>query len=408
MSIKFVCPCGKRLKARDDMAARRIMCPRCGNPVGVPSLDPSKPTPMTPAERLRAQARRPTAMSFLDDSPAPMPVPKDAPEETGSKQAEVRKRPGAASPEKRLTPVSDRSDPLPSASSGLPGVPTVPSEPKAQLAMVPSDAAALAGVRQQRRGRPHKQYRAGREWQMERYWFECLGYPFRAMPLVFGLALALSLLTVIFVLLIPEALAETPGDARLGPVLLAFLLPMIAFAYVCGFLDCVLSSAADGESRHIRWPGRNLALILRSFIAWVLAALLVPAPLAVIGFYYWLYCGDLQVVDWIILIELGLFGAGYWLLAVLAVSRGERLRDLNPARVVELAEKLGWRSLALAAMAGLLFLGHGFLAYSATGMLHGSEGTGLLLVLFCWVSFMYWATFVFRVLGMWCYQRNIV
>ncbi|HEY7307870.1 MAG TPA: hypothetical protein VH643_00785 [Gemmataceae bacterium] len=41
MSIKFICSCGKHLRARDEMAARRSMCPRCGAPVGIPSLQPT-------------------------------------------------------------------------------------------------------------------------------------------------------------------------------------------------------------------------------------------------------------------------------------------------------------------------------------------------------------------------------
>jgi hypothetical protein len=407
MSIKFVCPCGKRLKARDDMAGRRIMCPRCGNPVGVPSLDPDKPTPMTPAERLRAKARRPTAMSYLDESPAPMPIPGDAPE-TDHEEPEVRRRPAHKDNEDRPKPLHNRDDLSPPVSTGLPGVPTQPAEAKAQLAMIPAGAVTPDGVRQQRQRRAHKQYRLRYEWPMETYWYECLGYPFRAFPLVFGLGLALSLLTAVFVLLMPQVLAETPADARLIPVLMTFLVPLLVLAHVCGFLDCVLASAADGESRYIRWPGLNLTLVIRSFFAWVLAALCVPAPLALIGFYYWLYSGDLEVVDWVILCELGLFGAGYWLLAVLAVSRGERLRDLNPVRVAEMAEKLGWRSLAAAAMAGVLFLGHAYLAYWTTAMLHDSVGGGLLLALFSWMSFMYWATFLFRVLGVWCWRRNVV
>src|SRR5258708_6600101 len=59
--IKFVCGCGKHLRARDDMAARRTFCPQCGSPVGVPSLKPhhtGAEGPLTPAERTRQGAHR--------------------------------------------------------------------------------------------------------------------------------------------------------------------------------------------------------------------------------------------------------------------------------------------------------------------------------------------------------------
>ncbi|HTU21712.1 MAG TPA: hypothetical protein VMG10_26985, partial [Gemmataceae bacterium] len=63
MSIKFVCSCGKHLRARDEMAARRSMCPRCGAPVGVPSLQPTHAgtmaAPLTPQERRRLNRHKP-------------------------------------------------------------------------------------------------------------------------------------------------------------------------------------------------------------------------------------------------------------------------------------------------------------------------------------------------------------
>src|SRR5687767_14255037 len=43
MTLRFTCTCGKRLRARDEMASRRSMCPACGRPVGVPPLRPHHP-----------------------------------------------------------------------------------------------------------------------------------------------------------------------------------------------------------------------------------------------------------------------------------------------------------------------------------------------------------------------------
>src|SRR5437763_16637048 len=57
MAIKFSCKCGKKLKARDEMAGRRSMCPRCGSPVGIPGLKPTHAGatlgPMSLKDRLR-------------------------------------------------------------------------------------------------------------------------------------------------------------------------------------------------------------------------------------------------------------------------------------------------------------------------------------------------------------------
>lgn len=39
MSIRFQCSCGKKLKAPDEHAGKRMACPGCGNPVRVPAPD---------------------------------------------------------------------------------------------------------------------------------------------------------------------------------------------------------------------------------------------------------------------------------------------------------------------------------------------------------------------------------
>src|SRR5262249_44592908 len=67
MTIKFICTCGKHLRARDEMASRRSVCPRSGAPVGIPALAPTNPghvPPLSPLERLRlARQRAPVPVS---------------------------------------------------------------------------------------------------------------------------------------------------------------------------------------------------------------------------------------------------------------------------------------------------------------------------------------------------------
>jgi hypothetical protein len=51
--IRFICACGKHLRARDDMARRRSACPACGRPVGVPTLAQMEgPPALAPLSRL--------------------------------------------------------------------------------------------------------------------------------------------------------------------------------------------------------------------------------------------------------------------------------------------------------------------------------------------------------------------
>ncbi len=59
MPIKFVCRCGKHLRAREEMACRRSLCPRCGAPVGIPSLQPThRGTTLGPMSLVEGQLTR--------------------------------------------------------------------------------------------------------------------------------------------------------------------------------------------------------------------------------------------------------------------------------------------------------------------------------------------------------------
>src|SRR5438034_10143985 len=44
MPISVTCTCGKRLKAKDEMAGKRARCPACGNSVLIPDPE-SEPAP---------------------------------------------------------------------------------------------------------------------------------------------------------------------------------------------------------------------------------------------------------------------------------------------------------------------------------------------------------------------------
>src|SRR5262249_48203301 len=68
--IEFVCSCGKRLKASDDIAARDVVCLRCGSLLSIPPLDPIHLTAVRPAEWLLPKARGPIRIARLDGQAA--------------------------------------------------------------------------------------------------------------------------------------------------------------------------------------------------------------------------------------------------------------------------------------------------------------------------------------------------
>jgi hypothetical protein len=96
MSIKFVCSCGKHLRARDEMAARRSMCPRCGNPVGVPSLEPThagtQAAPLTPQERRRLSRNKPGSDAFTTGVTTALTADPPVPPSQPGRTPKVRRR----------------------------------------------------------------------------------------------------------------------------------------------------------------------------------------------------------------------------------------------------------------------------------------------------------------------------
>jgi hypothetical protein len=350
MTIKFICTCGKHLKARDEMAARRSVCPRCGSPVGIPSLKPTHAgtvaAPMSPLERIQYARNRPLA-------PAATPSP---------------------SQDKPQPPAPRRGDPR---------------------------LVRLLSTRGTRRTDL-----TGRH--LEKHWCECLLYPLRACHLCFGLALIMMLLSALGALSLPHLFAETPTDPRLLALFyLTWGLLLVALAGLpCGFLECVLASAVAGEVYYIRWSGNALLTVLRSGAKWLACLLAGPIVFAGAGWLYWLYCGDPELLDWLILAEVGIVGVAYWIVALLAVTDRGRWRDVNPLAVADLAHRLGWRSLVVVLVAALLLLAHGVVLLAGLAAVHTLPATGLLLLVGGWVSGLFWSTFFCRLLGVWCHRSR--
>jgi hypothetical protein len=349
MTIKFICTCGKHLRARDDMASRRSVCPRCGSPVGIPSLKPTHPgvpvaPPLTPLERMRL-AR--------DRAPLAMPKPATTPD-----------RPAPRPPDPRLV--------------------------------------RLVSARGVRRSELSGRY-------LEKTWQQCLLYPVRAWRLCLGFAVLLAALTAASAVLLPPLLDETPANplSTAALRLVAVLVPALTLSLPCAFLDCVLDSAAAGEVYYIVWSGNPFVSIARSGSKWLACFLAGPVLFAAACWLYWLRCGDPGMIDWLILTELGVVTIAYWIFALLAVSDRGRLRDLNPATVADLANRLGRRALGVVLLAALVLLVHGLILIGGLAEVHLGTAKGWLLLGGGWLSGIFWSTFFCRLLGVWCHRSRV-
>lgn len=353
MSIRFYCGCGKHLRARDELAGMRTACPACGQMVGIPSLQPT----------------------HRGASAGPISV----------EEWEARRR---------LAP----AEPAAEASCESPA--TIETEEKPHR-----------GFRDRWRGKGQPDNgRRGKATQrrigaLEKHWFQCIAFPFQARHLLLLFAMALTTLAAAAVVHVPVFLdMSSQGDWRW---LWWTLVPLLAGGYLSSFFHCVLSSAAAGEVGFVRWPGINVLLVLRSLLTWLVTFLAGPALFAGAAMLFWFYSGDFAWVDWLIAGELIVVGMGYWLLSLVAVHQADRLRDANPQRVAELVRCLGWRILVAAIAASLAVFAHGLSVVAAIEALHGNFGRGIALLFIIWLSGLFWATFFFRLLGLWCYRSRV-
>lgn len=355
MAIRFVCSCGKHLRARDEMAGRRSMCPRCGAPVGVPA--PRRPPPGAPAGLLTPVERCRTRRVVL--------------------------------------PVDEVHEQVRTAVA-----------PQAPLGW---QAASVAEVSPAPRRQVAGQLRRPRERHVaEIATGEYLLYPVRALRPLLGLALLLSATTAGTVQVwqrLPDLEVDTATAWLLYMASLG--VPFSALAAAGAFLDGVLAANASGQVRDVPRRRYLLESALPSVARWGFAFLTGPVAILALAWSYWLSCGDPLLVDRIILANMIAAAAGYWLLAVAAGGRGDGLLDANPVRVAELVEQLGGRAVALGAAVGLIAVSAGWLILRGIDILSERSARGLVLLLAGWVLGLTGATFLMTLLGMWCYRKGI-
>ena len=242
-----------------------------------------------------------------------------------------------------------------------------------------------------RRPRPRKRIRL---WKLETRWDQCLRYPVYAWRILGGLSavLAVGLTITLFVLM-------NVLQGRMGPeAWFWFVLPLLGGGYIGAFLHCVVTSAAAGEAGVVRWPGNDVALIVRGFgrcVGCLLAGPVFPLAGALV---FWFYAGDLGFVDWLILVELVCAAAIYWVFAFLAVTEKDGVRHATPVNILDVIRRLRWSALGGAVTVCVCTFLHGLWTLEALAGLHRTVFALFSLGL-CSASALFWLTFLLRWLG---------
>ena len=235
---------------------------------------------------------------------------------------------------------------------------------------------------------------------------ECLIYPLSDGP---GWGLLVFFPPVFWTLTLPifdviAVLEPLKKDWELGLMVVPVMVPVVfsflmTFGYVLLFLGHVLVSSALGENDHPRWPDWHPADIAEGICRWVWAGLLGAAfgggPIAL----YWMYCGDVDWVDWTIIGGLATLGAGFAQLALAASLLHDNIIAANPATILAAIQRIGWGYFWPCLMAGIAL---GLSVLGVWGLLYRMPRMWMEAVALWayWVFVLYLAMVALRMVGL--------
>lgn len=179
---------------------------------------------------------------------------------------------------------------------------------------------------------------------------------------------------------------------------------LAASTYTLLFLGRLLVSSALGEVPHPHAPAWDFDDILGGLYRWF-AALVGGFAMGILPIMvYWLYCGDIDLFDRIILAELGAVGASYALMALLAALLHDDPWAANPITVIRAILRVGWPFARPSLVAGFaLMLTLGGFAFVLQTKDAAVAAIGLLL---CWVVAIYAAMVTLRILGLFHHRHR--
>ena len=234
---------------------------------------------------------------------------------------------------------------------------------------------------------------------------QCWSYPLIDGPGVALLFFPPPFLAIMALPVIDLMVRFRPGNA-LNPVnllIIPFTLPLVTcFAFTVGYLliffGRVLSSSAIGEEDHPRFPSWNRMEILEELARWIWAGLMGAAVGGLPAVAFWVRCGDLDVLDWFLFLDLAILGVSYAQMALMAALFHESLMAANPYTVLIAIGRIGWGYLFPCLITAVaLWLGT---AAWVTVLYHSpGVGWGIVGLWGCWVLTLYLAMVLCRMLG---------
>ena len=184
------------------------------------------------------------------------------------------------------------------------------------------------------------------------------------------------------------------------------LILLVVLGYVLLFLAKVLTTSACGEVMVPRSPGWDLSEIGRGLTRWFWALMIGGVIGGMPPLLYWIWCGDVDWLDRVVLVDLILPGMAYAQMALLSALIHDSPLAANPVTVIAAILRVGWGYVIPCVFTGscLLVLGSAFAAILAI-----RDGLAQLVAYYAfWVALLYLGMVMLRRLGLFCYRHAVV
>jgi len=184
------------------------------------------------------------------------------------------------------------------------------------------------------------------------------------------------------------------------------LILVVVFGYVLLFLGQVLTTSASGEVTQPRSPSWDLTEIARGLARWSWALIVGGVVGGMPPLLYWIWCGDVDWLDRIVLVDLVVPGMAYAQMALLSALIHDSPLAANPVTVTVAIRRVGWGYLVPCLFTGSCVLVLGFV-FGAVLQMKGEFAQFAAYYGF-WVAALYAAMVMLRRLGLFCFRHAVV
>jgi hypothetical protein len=370
--MTFRCTCGLEMPVGDNVPPACRICPACGG-------------------RLTLSFRSGAGGEPIETVPIPPCYPPDvapAAESLGYRVIEVPGPPSKNQPAKPAAEV-DRYYPVDTWSD-------------AYRARNEFEEREVKRIMEDAR-REWRNRRPSRRWPLEENGFECFIFPLRCAGRIMALSVLWATLTLIVILALP-----TPDSGR-GAWLLRLpyaVFPLALLGVTWNLLRDVLHSGAEGSREFEAWNIFDLRAIAQSALMAVLAFLAGPVLLVAAALWFWINAGTLEVIDQLVLWQLGLCACVGWVYLLVALDARERLTDLSAAGVARLVARQGWPGWVFPITGGVSLALFSFLLIQTWLLMPESNASVWVSHIFLWLAALSFWTFLLRWYGLQRYWRR--